>query len=262
MLLAIDVGNTNAAFALYDGARRISDWRIPLGSFASSDELASTLGGRFASVGRALGDVDGIAISSVVPDRTATFLSVCRAAFHADPLLIGPNTDLGLDVRYRPSGDVGTDRLLDAAMALDRYGPAPLIVVDAGSATTFNAVGAPNVFLGGAICPGIAVAWDAMFERAARLAPVEFAAPPSALADNTVHAIQSGIVFGSAAMVDGMVRRIQAAMHAPNCRVIATGGNLSEAIANACETIATVDPWLTLDGLALAYGLNRARGEW
>ncbi len=258
MLLAIDAGNTNVTFALYDGEKRLSDWRIRTRPPRTADEFAALLKNLFTIGGFDFGVVDGCVLSSVVPPLTGDIVRLCRNFFSTEPLLVSSDLDLGVEVGYQPPGDVGADRLVDAAMALARYGPAPLIFIDLGTGTTFNAIGPPNVYLGGAIFPGLGLAWDAMYERAARLYRVEAKIPPTALANNTVNALQSGMVFGAVSLIDGMVRRFQAEMNAPNCPVIVTGGNLSATITEASETITHVDPFLTLDGLALIYRRNSA----
>jgi len=258
MLLAIDAGNTNVTFALYDdGADRSrSEWRIRSRPGRTADEFAALLFNLFAVAGVALSDVDGCVLASVIPSATPDLVRLCRDYFRLEPLLISSELDLGLDIRYQPPGDVGADRLVDAAMALERYGPAPLIFVDLGTGTTFNAIAAPNVYLGGALFPGLGLAWDALFERAARLHRVEARMPPSPLADSTEHALQSGMVYGAASLIDGMVKKLQAAMGVADCVVVATGGNLTQAICDASDVITHSDPSLTLDGLALAYRRN------
>jgi type III pantothenate kinase len=252
MLLAIDAGNTNVTFALYDGQVRKADWRIRTQPGRTADEFSALLANLFAGRGFAFSQIDGCVLSSVVPPATADLLRLCREHFGSEPLVISPDLDLGLDVRYRRA-DIGADRLVDAAMALQRYGPAPLIFVDLGTGTTFNAISAPNIYLGGAIFPGLGLAWDAMFERAALLHRVEAAVPPSPLADNTVHALQSGMIYGAASLIDGMVTRLQQEMNALGCTVVATGGYLNDSVIGACKTITHTDPFLTLDGLALVY---------
>ncbi len=262
MLLAIDAGNTNVTFALYEDelcvSARKAEFRIRTRPGRTADEFASLLTTLLANHQARFSDITGCVLSSVVPNATVDIVRLCRDYFHSEPLLISSNLDLGLEVRYNPPGDVGADRLVDAAMALQRYGPAPLIFVDLGTGTTFNAVAAPNLYLGGAIFPGLGLAWDALFERAAKLSRVEPDLPPSPLADNTVNALQSGMVYGAASLIDGMVRRLRVEMNAPDCPVIATGGNLTDAIVQASETITHADLNLTLDGLALAYRRNRA----
>jgi type III pantothenate kinase len=258
MLLAIDAGNTNVTFALYDGQIRKADWRIRTRPGRTSDEFAALLSNLFAGRSVSFAQIDGCVLSSVVPPATADLLRLCREHFSAEPVVASTSLDLGLDVRYRLE-DLGPDRLVDASMALHRYGPAPLIFVDLGTGTTFNAIAAPNIYLGGAIFPGLGLAWDAMFERAALLHRVEAAIPPSPLADNTQHALQSGMVYGGASLIDGMVRRLQHVMDAPNCPVIATGGYLNDPLIAACETITHTDPFLTLDGLALVYSMVKGQ---
>lgn len=261
MLLAIDAGNTNVTFALYEdefgNARRRAEFRIRTRPGRTADEFASLLTTLLATHGLRFAEIGGCVLSSVVPNATIDLVRLCRDYFHTEPLLISSKLDLGLEVRYNPPGDVGADRLVDAAMALERYGPAPLIFVDLGTGTTFNAVAAPNIYLGGAIFPGLGLAWDALFAHAARLSRVEPDMPPSPLAGNTVNALQSGMVYGAASLIDGMVRRFQFEMGVAECPVIATGGNLTAAITRASETITHSDLNLTLDGLALVYRRNQ-----
>jgi type III pantothenate kinase len=252
MLLAIDAGNTNITFALYDGENRHADWRIRTRPGRTADEFAALLANLFSAQNVTFTDVSGCVISSVVPSATADLITLCKSYLKSEPLIMSADLDLGLDVRYRLD-EIGTDRLVDAVMALHRYGPAPLIFIDLGTGTTFNAIAAPNIYLGGAIFPGLGLAWDAMFERAALLHRVDAITPPSAIADNTTHALQSGMIYGAASLIDGMVDRLRAEMNSPNCKVIATGGYLNSELVKASRTITHSDSFLTLDGLALIY---------
>jgi type III pantothenate kinase len=252
MLLAIDAGNTNVTFALYQERTRQADWRIRTRPGRTSDEFAALLSNLFAQRRVTFDQIDGCVLSSVVPPATPDLLRLCREHFHTEPVVVSTDLDLGLEIRYRKE-ELGPDRLVDAAIALERYGPAPLIFIDLGSGTTFNAIAAPNIYLGGSIFPGLGLAWDAMFERAALLRRVDIAAPPSVIADNTLHALQSGMVYGAASLIDGMVERLKLEMNVTNCPVVATGGYLNDTLIQACKTITHTDPFLTLDGLALVY---------
>ena len=258
MLLVIDAGNSNVTFGVYEGAVLRIHWRIRTETGRTRDEYAAFLGALFAQSGLALAEVDGIALASVVPGATPALRRLARQTFGRDALEITAGSDLGLEIAYTPPGDVGTDRLVDSAAAVDRYG-APCIVLDFGSATTFNAVAAPSapggmpVYLGGAICLGIGLSLETLFAKAAKIPRVELAPPPQAIGGNTVHALQSGIVLGTLSLVDGMIARFQAEMGAPGCPVIATGGYASDLLASAGTRITHLEPHLTLDGLRLLF---------
>lgn len=257
MLLVIDAGNTNVTFGLYDGETLRTHWRIRTQPGRTADEYAALLNTLFSQQGLSFGDVGGVVLASVVPAVTPDLLRLGRRAFGGEPLRVSGQTDLGIHVAYQPPTDVGADRLVDAVAAVSKYG-APCIVIDFGTATTFNAVAAPEqpgglpVYLGGAICLGIGVSLDALFARAAKIPPVEIATPPHAIGNNTAHALQSGIVFGYVAQVEGMVARFRSEMGVPDCPVVATGG-YSALFADETRCITAVDPLLTLDGLRLVY---------
>ena len=262
MLLVMDAGNSNVTFGAYDGDTLTAYWRIRTEPGRTTDEYAAFLGSLFAQHGRQFGDVTGIALASVVPSATPALRRLSRETFEVDPVEVTASMDLGLEVAYRPPGDVGADRLVDAAAAVHLYG-SPCIVIDFGSATTFNAIAAPAapggrpVYLGGAIGLGIGLSLDALFAKAAKIPRVELAAPPRTIGDNTVHALQSGIVLGTLLIVEGMVARFRAEMDAPGCPVVATGGFASDLPAQERTTITHVAPHLTLDGLRLVYERNR-----
>ncbi len=264
MLLAIDAGNTNVKFGLFDGDTLLKQWRMRPEPGRTADEYAAILYALFAQAGLAFGNIAGIALASVVPSVTPALLRLAREHLGHEPLHITPRTNLGLEVAYQPPGDVGTDRLMDAVAAVARVG-APCIVIDFGTATTFNAIAAPRkpgglpVYLGGAICLGIGVSLDALFSRAAKIPAVEIARPPRAIGDNTAHALQSGIVFGYLSQVQGLVQRFQDEMNAAGCPVVATGGHAADLVAAETSFPMLVDPTLTLTGLRLTYA--RAQGQ-
>ncbi len=266
MLLVIDAGNSNVTFGVYDGGALLTHWRIRTETGRTHDEYAAFLGALFAQSGFALAQVTGVALASVVPGTTPALVRLARSAFGLTPLEITAGSDLGLEVAYSPPGDVGTDRLVDAAAAVHRYG-APCIVLDFGSATTFNAVAAPTqpgglpVYLGGAICLGIGLSLETLFARAAKIPRVELAPPPRAIGGNTVHALQSGVVLGTLALVDGMIARFRAEMAAPDCPVIATGGYAWDLLAAAGTSITHLEPHLTLDGLRLLFDRAELRAS-
>ena len=268
MLLVIDAGNSNVTFGVYDGASLTHRWRIQTVAGRTTDEYAAFLGSLLMPCGLGFRDITGVALASVVPEATPALRRLSQEAFGALPVEVTPERDLGLElgleVAYQPPGAVGADRLVDAAAAVQKFG-APCIVIDFGSATTFNAIvpgQAPDalpVYLGGAICLGIGLSLDALFAKAAKIPRVELAAPPRAIGSNTAHALQSGIVLGTLALVDGLVSRFQAEMDAPHCPVIATGGYASELLAGESASITHLEPNLTLDGLRLVYERNRSR---
>lgn len=257
MLLAIDAGNSNVTFGVFDGTDLRATWRIRTTAGRTADEYGSLLQNLFAREGITFPDIGDIAIASVVPSATPDLSRLARLVFRREPLIVSPELDLGLTVAYNPPGDVGADRLVDAVAAIKKYGPAPLIIIDFGTATTFNAVSGQNVYLGGAIWPGIGASWDSLFSNAARLWTVEPLVPEHAIGDSTTHAIQSGMTYALASMVDGMVARFRAEMGVADCPVIATGGQSADLLSTVKTCITHIDPNLTLEGLRNVYERNR-----
>jgi type III pantothenate kinase len=269
MLLAVDIGNTTIKFAVFDGVKARRLWRLQTDSARTTDEYCGLLGVLFAQDRIEGREIDGVVLASVVPHATPAVIRWAQQALDKEAVVVSADMDLGIQVAYRPPGDVGADRLVDAAAAAAKYG-APVIIIDFGTATTFNAVaasqtiGGPPVYLGGAICPGVGLSLDAFFVRAAKLASAadrvrdRLSRPDRAIGDTTVGALESGIVFGYAAQVTGMVARFRDELSAPNCPVIATGGNATELIARESACISAVEPDLTLDGLRIVYERNRS----
>ena len=254
MLLAIDIGNTNITFGLYEGETLGPRWRIRTIHEKMPDEYGILLDQLFRHRGHRPGDVTGVAIASVVPPLTPMFEQVCRDYLDQTPLVVDAGVRTGVRVRYDNPREVGADRVVDAAAVRALYS-VPACVVDFGTATTFDAVSAEGDYLGGAIAPGIGIAAQALFERTAKLPRVELTRPPSVIGRNTPHSIQSGLLFGYVGLVEGMVARFKEEL-GPRTRVIATGG-LGEIIARETDVIDVVDPWLTLHGLRIVYELNR-----
>jgi type III pantothenate kinase len=254
MLLAIDVGNTNIVLGVYrgqgPGAELVGDWRIRTDRERTTDEHGILIKHLLEHKGMALDEVQRVAISSVVPTMNDTLADLSRRYFGVEPFVVGAQTDTGIQIHYQPVSDVGADRICNAVGAFARYG-GPCIVVDFGTATTFDAIAANGDYLGGAILPGIGISCDALFRQAARLYRVELVAPPRAIGQNTVHAMQSGLVFGFAGQTDAMVERIRQEL-GPGTRVVATGG-LADLIAQESQTIETVDQLVTLEGLRLLF---------
>lgn len=248
MLLAVDIGNTQILIALYDGSDIVDHWRLATNADRTSDEYAVLIRQLLSDVER----IDGIAVSSVVPRATAALRSMSTKYFKLDPVIVEPGTKTGMPILIDNPREVGADRIVNAIGAYDVYG-GPTVVVDFGTATTLDAVSAKGEYLGGAILPGIEISMDALFARADRLSRVELIEPRSVIGKSTTEALQSGAIYGFAAQVDGICRRMQDELG--ECTVVATGG-LSGLIARSSTTIQHVDPWLTLHGLRLVYERN------
>ncbi len=254
MLLAIDVGNTNIVIGVYRGRGEesllVGDWRIRTDRDRTTDEHGMLVNDLLNFSGLSIRDIHHVAISSVVPTMNETLADLSRRYFCVEPYFVTSRTDSGIAIHYNPPTDVGADRICNAVGAFAKYG-GPAIVIDFGTATTLDAIAANGDYLGGAILPGIGISMDALFRQAARLYRVEFNAPPHAIGQNTVHAMQSGTVFGFAGQTDAMVDRFQKELGG-GARVIATGG-LAELIQRESRTIETVDQLVTLDGLRLLF---------
>ena len=255
MLLAIDVGNTNIVYGLFDGARLVHQFRVETSRGRTADEYAVILRQLLAMRDVKPGDVDAAIVASVVPSLTEPMLDLVRRAFGREALVVGPGIRTGMAILYENPREVGADRIVNAVAAFERYkGAGGLIVVDFGTATTFDCVSPKGEYLGGVICPGIQISADALFARAAKLPRVEIAKPPRVVGRNTQHSMQSGIVFGYVSLVDGLVERLAEELGFP-CAVVATGG-LARVIAPLSKRIQDVDDDLTLTGLRILYERN------
>ena len=255
MLLAIDVGNTNVTIGVFDGERLAHSWRLAALRERTADELGIFLVKLFEQAGIAPSTVDGIAIASVVPPLTRPMEEMCERYFSHQPLVVDA-TNAGIPVRYTPAGDVGADRLVDAVAAWEKFGRArqvPLIVVDFGTATTFNAISSKGEYLGGVICPGINISAEALFQRAARLPRVDVRKPAAVIGQDTVGAMQSGLFYGYVELVDGLVRRMRTELTDGDKAVVIATGGLAGVLATATASIQQVDQNLTLDGLRLIW---------
>jgi type III pantothenate kinase len=256
MFLAIDVGNTNITIGLYEGPNLGPRWRFATSHDMTPDEYGILMTNLFRQAGIKASDVRDAAIASVVPPLTGTFVEACRQYLSCEAMVVDGTSYTGVPVRYEDPAQVGADRIVDAAAAHRLYG-SPACIVDFGTATTFDAISADGEYLGGAIAPGIGIAADALFRRAAKLPKVDIQRPPAAIGKNTLHSMQSGLLFGYVGLVEGMVARFLDEL-GPSTRVIATGG-LAEIIARETKVISIVAPWLTLDGLRIVYDLNQSR---
>jgi type III pantothenate kinase len=259
MLLAIDVGNTNIVLGVFDGAQLTESWRLATMRERTSDEVGILVTHLFEHSEISLDRVSGIILSSVVPPLTRTMEEMAEHYFGHTPLTVDPGTNTGMPVLYTPASDVGADRVVNGVAAYEAYGRArhaPVIVVDFGTATTFDAISAAGEYLGGVICPGIGISADALFQRAARLPRVDVRKPSAVIGGTTVSSMQSGLFFGYVSMVDGIVRRMRAELDGGDrAACIATGG-MAEIIAAETTVIERVDPDLTLQGLRLIWERN------
>jgi type III pantothenate kinase len=256
MLLTIDVGNTNTKLAIFDGGTLKGAWRSATDTSRTADEYAVWLTQLMELNGMHRADVDGAIVASVVPETTFNLVTLCRRYFNVQPLMVGePAVKLGIKVLLDRPEEVGADRLVDAVAAQERYG-GPLIIVDFGTATTFNLIDRDGNYAGGVIAPGINLSLKALYMAAAKLPRVDVRRPQRVIATNTVQAMQSGIFWGYVGMIEGIVARMRAEVEA-ELPVVATGG-LAPLFAGATTAITTVDSDLTLRGLLLIYERNRA----
>lgn len=252
MLFVIDVGNTNTVLGIYEGNRLLADWRIRTEPNTTEDEFCVLAAGLFSSGDFDTRQVEKTVISCVVPPMVTILDAFCRKYLRNPPVWISAQTVKNMPIRYDSPGEVGADRIVNAVAAFDKYRTG-LIVIDFGTATTFDVVSKKGEYLGGAISPGIMIAAEALYSHASKLPRVEIFKPPdSVIGKNTSESIQSGIIFGYAGMVDGIVARIRREM-AQDLKVVATGG-LASLMQGVSGTIEAVEPALTLEGLRLLAG--------
>jgi len=262
-LLVIDIGNTNVSLGVFDyagddGAGELNHhWRIGTHREQTSDEVSLAITALFQQAERSPGDVTDVIISSVVPPLLPIFERVSTKLFDQPPLVVGPGIRTGMPVRYENPREVGADRIVNAVAAFEMFG-GPVIAVDFGTATTFDCVSADGEYLGGVIFPGMHTSMEALFERASMLHRVEIARPKSVIGKTTTGALQSGLLYGYAGVVDSMVERIRGEL-SPSARCVATGG-LANRVASESSAIERVEPFLTLEGLRIIFEKNRSPG--
>jgi len=248
MLLAVDVGNTQTALGLYSRDQLHDNWRVATERSTTADELGVLLSGLLDFDG-----VEGICLASSVPVLIREWETLADKWAHAPLLVVGPGVKTGIPIRYDDPRELGPDRIVNAVAARERYG-APVVVVDFGTSTNFDVVSPEGEYVGGVLAPGIETSMEALFARAARLVKVDYAPPATVIGKTTVGGLQSGLVYGFAGQVDGIVGRIREELGA-EAPAIATGG-LADLVAPQSRTIERVDPFLTLDGLRMVWELN------
>ena len=257
MLLVFDIGNTNTVMGIYDGAKLVKEWRLTSRK-QTSDEVGFMMLGLLSSAGIDKGDVEGAVFGSVVPSLDKMFRDGIREYIGVECLRVSAKMDMGLKIRMKNPTGIGADRLLNAAAGIKKYGT-PLIIVDLGTAITFDVISEDGAYLGGVIAPGMELGMESLFSRTAKLPQIELAAPEKIIGGNTIEAIQSGIVYGTVGMTEKMIEGINREL-GTKCRVVATGGH-APLIAKLCSSVDCVDQWLTLDGLRICYERNSGGKE-
>lgn len=253
MLLTIDIGNTNLTLGLYPEKEIGAHWRLATDHQRMPDEYGLQFLGLLENAGHTPAELTGICLASVVPPLTGRVQQACSQYLHQEPFVVDAGIKTGIRIRYEDPRAVGADRVADAVAVFHKYG-GPACVIDFGTATTFNAITKSGDYLGGAITAGIYLAAEALYQRTAKLPSIDITRPPSVIGRNSIHAMQSGLLFGYVSMVEGMVARFRKEL-GQDMKVIATGG-LAEIVANETDVIEVISPWLTLDGLKLLWDMN------
>lgn len=253
LLLVVDVGNTHTVLGVYRGPTLLGHWRVSSESQRTADEIGVLLRSLFELAGIDVAGIHGIAMSTVVPGLTPAYQEVARDYFHRDPLVVGPGIRTGMPIQYEDPREVGADRIVNAVAGYAKYRTS-LVIVDFGTATTFDYVSEDGAYLGGMIAPGLTISMEALFSRASKLPKVALERPPRVLGRNTLHAMQSGILFGYACLVDGLIDRLTEEVGGDPV-VLGTGG-LAPLIAAETKRITHVEELLTLEGLRILYERN------
>ena len=254
MLLAIDAGNSNILAGVFKDDRLVYDWRLLTEARKTADEYGIMFQNLFSSANLKLEETEAVVIACVIPPLLGTLEEISRKYFHREPFVIDAGVTTGITVLYENPGEVGADRIVNAAAGYEKYRKS-LIIIDLGTATTFDCISERGEYLGGAIAPGIMISSEALFSKTSKLPRVELVKPEKAIGKNTVSSMQAGIIFGYVGLIDGMVNRIKKEMGG-DPMVVATGG-LAPVIASESETIDAVDTYLTLEGLRIIYRKNR-----
>lgn len=254
MLLAIDIGNTNIVAGVFDGENLAAHWRVGTNTQITPDEYAMIFTDLFSFAGLRFDAISAAIISNVVPPLLPVMVEMAQKYFRIEPMVVTSEIRTGITIRYDNPKEIGADRIVNASAGYHMFG-GPLIIVDFGTATTFCAISARGEYLGGAITPGIKISAEALFQKASKLPRVELTKPSRMIGADTISAMQAGIIYGYAGLVDGIVERMKREL-SPEARVIATGG-LSELVSPETKTIKQIKPHLTLEGLRLLFDLNR-----
>jgi type III pantothenate kinase len=254
MLLTIDIGNTNITLGLYEGETLNGHWRMATNHESMPDEYGIMMSNLLEHRGINIKDLEGISMASVVPPLTSRMIQACNNYLESEPLNVDYMTKTGVKILIDQPQTVGADRIVDIVATKKLYG-GPACVVDFGTATTFDAMDALGNYLGGAIAPGIGISADALVKYTSQLPRVDLQTPPGVIGKNTIHAMQSGLLFGYASMVEGMVERFKKQL-GPDMKVIATGG-LAELVSKQTPVLQIIAPWLTLDGLRMIWEMNK-----
>lgn len=261
MLLAVDVGNTVMSLGIYDGPELRAEWTVATDRRKTHDEYGLLFTALIEHQGFRSSDIKAVAIGSSVPPVVPTLDWMCQKYFNLKPLVVGPGVKTGMVIRYDNPREVGADRIVIAVAAYEKYG-GPLIIVDFGTATIFDVISREGEYLGGVIAPGVKISVEALFQAAAKLPRIELVKPKTVLARNTVHAMQSGVIYGFAGQVDELVDRLISEMGGPGAgvKVIATGDH-AEMVVPETTCMTALDPYLALEGLRIIHERNQAKGE-
>ncbi len=254
MVLVVDVGNTHIVMGVFEDKKLLASWRLGTNKERTSDELGMLILGLFNHEKLSVDRVKAVIVASVVPPIMYTLEHAIKKYVNTQPMIIGPGTKTGINIRCQNPKEVGADRIVNAVAGFELYG-GPLIIVDMGTATTFCAISGKGEYLGGVICPGVKISAEALYQKAAKLPRIDLVKPESVIGKNTVSSMQSGVFYGYVGQVDYIVNRMKNEMNEGNVQVIATGG-LSRLIAEESITINAVNPTLTLEGLRLIYERN------